>query len=729
MEGGQDVGYLRGGTGWYRKELVIGGKDQGKQVYLYFDGVQSEMRLVVNGMEAGRHMYGYTPFYFNITPYLKSPGEANQLEVKVVNPERNSRWFAGAGIYRDVSLSIVPPVHLDIWGISVETVSLADGSAEIDLTATILNKTAPDVNAEIMVRIINPGGSASVEEAQEIPVPGNGSANGHFRIIIRDPEPWSPASPELYTARIAVRQEEGETDVCEQTFGIRTLDFSAEKGFLLNGEPVLLKGGCVHHDNGILGAAAFRQAEFRRVRLLKENGFNAIRCAHNPPSAHFLDACDRLGMLVIDETFDMWIKPKRPNDYHRHYREWWERDTRAMVLRDRNHPSVIMWSVGNEVQERADSSGLAIAKAAYDLIRSIDSTRPVTQAICGFWDNPGLEWEDTAPAFARMDVGGYNYQHVHYEPDHARFPERIIFGSESVAREAKVNWDLVEKHPYVIGDFVWTAMDYVGEATIGRSQYSQDPGASLPFHMTWPWYHANCGDIDLAGDKKPQSYFRDVLWGESDLELAVHEPVPAGMHEVVFYWGWPREHQSWNWKGYEGNILSVNVYSSCPEVRLELNGRDLGRREIDTATLTATCQVPYEPGELKAIGIKDGMEVESKVLRTAGNPSRLVLSPERTDFAAGRGEIEFLKITITDAEGLWIPLDSSLVRVTVSGEAELIAAGSAGVLAEGSLQDEELRLYNGRGLAVIRSTGRTGMIRVTAETPGLEPAVAELSAY
>jgi len=729
LEGARDAGFLRGGTGWYRKKFKLKKEDSGKQVYIHFDGVHSEMTLWVNGQEAGSHVYGYTPFYFDITSYLNAPGKENIVTVKVVKPEQNSRWYTGAGIYRQVSLSIVNPVHVDIWGVSVVTRSANRDSAEISLEVDVVNRSAHDAEIIIKTELFGPGGKAEAAIEKEAIVPAENSTVTRFNLEVYYPDLWDTENPDLYYAIVTILQNNKPVDRFGQIFGIRTIEFSADKGFLLNGDPLLLKGGCLHHDNGLLGAATFKRAEYRRIELLKNQGFNAIRTAHNPPSKLILDACDKLGMVVIDESFDMWIKPKRPNDYHQHYKEWWKKDTEAMLIRDRNHPSIIMWSVGNEVQERADSSGLAIAKAAYDYIKTIDTTRPVTQAICSFWDNPGMVWEDTDPAFAQMDVGGYNYQFRRYESDHKKFPDRIMFGSESVAKEAWENWSLVEKHPYVIGDFVWTCMDHLGEAGIGKSIYDRNKDAEINWDPDWPWYNCYCGDIDLIGNKNPQSYHRDVIWSESNLEMAVHEPVPEGMHEIISFWGWQREFRSWNWQGNEGTPLEISVYSAYPEVSLELNGQPVGTRTISYEDrLTAKFEVPYEKGELKVSGIKNGEIMETQSLVTTGAPAKIQLIAESKEIVAGSGVIVYIKVKALDKDGALVPDASIPATIDLSGPAVLLAAGNASPFADGSIQDDNFNLHLGWGLIIIRSTGEPGTIQLTVSSEEAETGQTEITA-
>ncbi len=729
MENGHDVGYLRGGTGWYRKSFTVPPSERNKQVILNFDGVQSEATLFVNGKEAGRHVYGYTPFHFNITPYLNHNGKAEVLAVKVYKPEQNSRWFTGAGIYRPVAISYLSPVHIAPWGVGVTSTLPGDNKAEIVVKVMLENSDSTDADVTLHADILSQAKVKVAEAEQQGKLSSNGTASFALTTAVAAPELWDISKPVLYTASVSLMRHGVAIDTYEVPFGIRTIRFSAEEGFLLNGKPVLMKGGCMHHDNGLLGAAAFNRAEERRVEIMKKNGFNAIRTSHNPPSKAFLDACDRQGMLVIDEAFDCWMKAKRPNDYHTHFNDWWKHDLDEMILRDRNHPSIVIWSIGNEIQERSDSAGLVIARNLIREIKSIDTTRPITEAVCAFWDNPGKDWDYSANAFSVLDVCGYNYQWQNYENDHAKYPDRIMAGTESVPKEAFENWRLVKSQPYVIGDFVWTGWDYLGEAGIGHATWQSDKHFQDPFAMPWPWYVSNCGDIDITGHKKPQSYYRDVVWGESNLEMAVHEPAPDGKFEMVFFWGWPQEVQSWNWPGEEGKPLKVTVYSSYPKVRLELNGTVLGEQEIPAdSAYKARFTVPYQPGELKVSGIDNGEVKETKVFQTSGQVVRLKLEPERTTIRADRGEIVYINVTAVDSAGNIVPDASLPVRVKISGEGELLAAGNASPQAEGSLQDNSFTLFRGRGQIIVRSTGKAGSIMVEATPEGVENAKTEVRA-
>lgn len=717
--GATSTGYFMGGTGWYRKTFVQGTETKGMITYLNFDGVYMDCDIWVNGKHVERHPYGYTAFNVNITRFLNAPGKSNVVAVRVRNEGKNSRWYSGSGIYRHVWITCVQPVHVAPWGVFVTTGGVSNGKADIKVVTEVENSAANASNIKVITRILDSENTVASQESPSRSISAR-SIEVAQNITVNNPKLWSVNEPNLYTAEVEVTANGKTLDKVRVPFGIRVIRFDAETGFTLNGEKVLLKGGCMHHDNGFLGAAAIDRAEERRVELMKAYGFNAIRTSHNPPSRQFLDACDRIGVLVIDEAFDMWERPKNPLDYHRFFKEWWQKDIRSMVMRDRNHPSIILWSIGNEINERADTSGLIITKQLSDEVHRLDPTRPVTAAICEFWDHKGRPWSATAPAFSLLDIGGYNYQYLRYESDHAEFPDRIMVGTESVAKDAFGNWKQVEKNSWVIGDFVWTAMDYMGETGIGNSRLNDDPDSA--FLKPWPWFNAYCGDIDLIGFKKPQMYYRDVIWDNSKLEMAVHAPIPAGKKEIVSYWGWPEEWQSWNWPGNEGKELEVRVFTKCSEVRLELNGKIVGQKEVDDSTkLIAAFQVPYQPGTLKAIGLENGIEVASRELRTSGPVYRLRLVPDRAVIKANRNDLSYVKIEVTDAQGNLVPNAAIQVKLTVSGQGELAGTGSASPNNMASFAGPEVKTSRGRAMAILRPDkgNKGGRITLKAEAEGL----------
>jgi beta-galactosidase len=439
--------------------------------------------------------YGYTSFQVDLTPYLNY-GATNVLTVTVDNSHQiNSRWYSGSGIYRHVWLLVAGPVHIRHWGVVVTTPAVTSAEAVIRAETTVSSQESETRTVTLRSRVFAPDGTAVAQaESQAALAAGTTQAIGQ-EMRVREPRLWSPDAPHLYRLHSELLVGGAVVDASETTFGIRTVALDPQRGFLLNGAPLKLKGGCVHHDNGVLGAASYDRAEERKVELHKASGYNAIRCAHNPPAPAFLDACDRLGMLVIDEAFDCWRMGKNAGDYHVAFDEWWQRDIESMVRRDRNHPSVVMWSIGNEVGERdGRSDGGKIARMLADEVRRLDPTRPVTSALCDTFDGQ-RKWEDSDIVFAALDVGGYNYLWQRYEPDHARHPDRLMAGTESFPIEAFDNWAAVKAHPYVIGDFV-DFLDYLGEAGIGRT-YTEDGKPAGVWANTW--HQANCGDLDLCG--------------------------------------------------------------------------------------------------------------------------------------------------------------------------------------------------------------------------------------
>ena len=709
--GGTSTGYTTGGTSWYRKHFMLNGVN--KKVSVYFDGVYMNCDVWINGHYLGNHPYGYTGFSYDLTPYLNTAkdGKQNVIAVRVRNEGKNSRWYSGSGIYRHVWLTITNPLHIPQWGVFITSSNVSESAATVNIKTTITHELgiAPVI---LRTRLLDATGKTVAVIEKKFGNSNKTNDNVYQSVKIKNPQLWSPDDPYLYKAVSEVWKTGKLTDVVVSTFGIRSIHFSAATGFLLNGKKTLLRGGSVHHDNGPLGSAAIDRAEERKVELLKSFGFNAVRTSHNPPSGQFLNACDKLGLLVIDEAFDQWQKPKNPQDYHRFFNEWWQKDLSSMVMRDRNHPSVIIWSIGNEIKERADSSGLAIAKQMSDEVYRMDSSRPVTQAICDFWDNPGYKWDTTKRAFALLNIGGYNYMWKQYEDDHGKFPQRIMAGTESFAKEAFENWQQVKKHPYVIGDFVWTAMDYMGETAIGHSELDTIKSVIKP----WPWFNAYCGDIDLIGNKKPQSYYRDIIWKRRNIAMLVHAPIPEGHKEVITQWGWPDEYPSWNYQGKEGTPLQVKVYTQYPAVSIELNGKPIAQKTLSAQdNLTATFTVAYEPGELKAIGRLDGKGADSIMLQTTGRPKQIRLTPDRNLIQPHRNDLSFITAEILDEKGQVVPDGVIQVHFTITGNGEIAATGNANPADMASFSQAKSNTFRGRCLVIIRPNGKAGSMNIKAE--------------
>lgn len=708
--GATATGYTLGGTAWYRKHFNVA-NISGKRMSIYFDGVYMNSEVWVNGHRLGNHPYGYTPFYYDITEFVNA-GKDNVVAVKVPNEGRNSRWYSGSGIYRHVKLITTQFVHIAQWGVAVTTPQVSETNATVNVQMTLVAEaksepltlltTVADANNKVVAQVK----TAITDVAQPL----------SQSLKITKPQLWSPTQPYLYHVTNELRKGTLLVDKQVTTFGIRSIEFSAEKGFLLNGKRTLLKGGCVHNDLGPLGSATIDRAEERKVELLKKNGFNAVRTSHNPPSQPFLDACDRLGLIVIDEAFDMWQKAKNPMDYHLYFDEWWKKDLAAMIDRDRNHPSVVFWSIGNEINERVDAKGLAVERQLVDEVKRLDKTRPVTEAICSFWDHPGYKWDTTATAFSMLDVGSYNYMRKEYEADHIKYPKRIMMGTESYPREALLNWDLVEKHPYVIGDFVWTAMDYIGETGLGHTSLQ----ARSPQLQQYPWFNGYCGDIDLIGDKKPQMYYRDIVWRNSKMTMLVHTPIPAGSKETVSQWGWPDEFPYYNFPGSEGKLLTVNVYTRYSEVRLELNGKVIAQKKVAADNLTASFEVEYQPGTLKAVALDEsGKVVDSFQLSTPSKGYAIRLTPDRRVIKNSRNDLSYVSVEVVDEKGQLVTDANLNVRFDISGEGEIKALASADPKDMQSFQKPEHRVFRGKCLVVLRTKGKAGNINLKASADGL----------
>ena len=714
-ENADRTGYTVGGIGWYRRRFTL--DEAGKHVVVHFEGVYMNSELWINGKRLGEHPHGYTGFEFDLTPYLNPPGKENVLAVRVRNEGRNSRWYSGSGIYRHVRLGVTDPLHVS--SVFVTTPEVSRDKARVNIASELRNDGPAETEALIHVDVKDADGKMLQSAEGKLRVLPNETRSLDQFIELSPPKPWSLESPNLHHAEVRIIVAGNTVDSVSTSFGIRKIEVDAQRGFRLNGQQMKLKGGCIHHDNGPLGAAAIDRAEERKVELLKANGFNAIRTSHNPPSPAFLAACDRLGMLVIVEAFDQWNEAKIGNeqDYHRFFKDWHERDIASMVRAGRNHPSVIMWSIGNEIPEQFRAE--ATAKSLREAVLQHDPTRPVTAAICSDWGNVMKNWDKLSdPAFPNLDVAGYNYLPDKYESDHARHPERVIYGSESYPKDFFDYWTLVEKHPYVIGDFVWTAIDYFGEAGIGHSVLSNQKDS---FFMNWPWFNAWCGDLDVCGFKKPQSLYRDVVWRRSLIEMAVHSPVAPGLTEKVSGWGWPDESQSWNWPGQQGKPMQVSVYSRCEKVRLELNGRVIAEKPVSDATkLTAKFDVPYSPGELRALGINKGKVVANTSIRTSGAPKKIKLTADRAKIRADRNDLSYITVEVVDANGRRVPDAEIPLRFSVSGAGELAAQASGSPDKPESFKAPRRTTFQGRCLAILRPTEGAGGITLRAEADGLE---------
>jgi beta-galactosidase len=766
-------GYLVGGIGWYRKSFTVKEEDKDKLAFLQFDGVYMNADVWLNGKHLGFHPYGYTPFYYDITTILNPAGQPNVVAVRVKNEGLNSRWYSGSGITRHVWLTLVNPVHIDVsGGLYITTPVVSENSAQIKIATTILNTGTLDKNIVLRVQLFDPSGNLAGSVSSNSALPPGQTIELTQNVQVKKPDLWSIDDPNLYQAKVSVLIDEIVVDNKETLFGIRSINIDAQKGLTINGKSVDMIGGCYHHDNGPLGAASIDRAEERKIEVLKKTGFNAIRTSHNPPSPALLDACDRLGMVVIDEIFDMWETPKKEQDYHLNFAEWWQRDVESWVKRDRNHPSVIIWSIGNEIRETFDTSGLRIARNLTGEIRRFDKTRFVTECFNDFAWMRGQpsRWDSIPEHMALFDLIGYNYAYKRYESDHIKYPDRVMVGTETNPPLDLENYEMVRKLPYVIGYFVWTATDNIGEAGVGLPQLRditpenspalsgtanpQAAGApgqrviqagNVPQGMqgagpggrparaagggffrrdVWPVYTNYQGDIDLIGNRKVPSYYQFVVWGKSRVEMFVHRQIPEGKREQISNWGFPDELKSWNWTGLEGKKFIVHVYTRSQQVKLELNGKIVGEQNVDTEkSITATFEVPYEPGTLVAYCYNNGKITASQTLKTTSKPTAIRLVADRTKIRADRNDLSYVRAEIIDSRGNIVPdADDIVVSFDVTGNGKVAGVGSGNPRDMSSFQQPRKKAYQGICLAIIRPETTPGKIRVRATADGLKEA-------
>jgi len=736
------TGFTEGGIGWYRKTFTLDKAFIGKKTYILFDGVYMDADVWINGHHLGNHPYGYTSFSYDLTTFLNPTGKPNVIAVRAKNIGKNSRWYSGSGIYRHVWLLPINPVHIKLWGNYITTPDASKEKATVIVQTSVDNKSAKQQAINVKVDLLDPLGQVVASQKQPLTVPADSSADLSQKLTLTSPKLWGLNNPVLYKAKVTLTVGNKTIDQTVTPFGIRSLQFDGQKGLLLNGQVVKLKGGCIHHDLGPLGAASIDRAEERKVELIKKAGYNALRTSHNPPSPALLSACDRLGMLVLDEAFDMWEKAKNAQDYHLYFKEWSQRDLESIILRDRNHPSVIMWSIGNEIFEAPDSSGYRIAKRLSDEIRKLDPTRPVTDAIVflpGYTQKP---WAAYEPHVANLDIDGYNYfldrsayfqrdsATLHrFETERVKHPGKLYTSTEYLPGSALENWDETEKYPWFLGGFCWTAMDYIGEAGIGKSILVPESqklpkgiaAMGLFYRNNWPVYNAYCGDLDLIGDRKAESYYKSVVWRNSPVEMLVHRPIPDGQKEVIATWGMPDELKSWTWPGQEGKKLQVDVYTRSKTVKLELNGKVIAEQTIPEESITATFQIEYQPGILVAKTFDNGKKTGSTVLSTTGKPVGLRLIADRKNINADPNDLSFVSVEVIDSKGDVVPSADGLeINFKLTGNATIAAVGNGNPSDMSSFQQHHKQVYQGKAQAIVRPTGGKGTAILTASAKGLQ---------
>ena len=736
------------GIGWYRKHFAVADSLRDRYLSIEFDGAMMNARVWLNGHELGGRPYGYIGFSFDLTPYLRYGPEENVLAVRL-NPEENSsRWYPGAGIYRNVWLEVTGPVHVAHWGTYVTTPEVSNAAATVQVKTELRNRDSQEAHVVLRTSVLDAAGRQVARQTNDAAIDASGTQSLATTLNVPRPQRWDIEHPYLYTLVTEVMNGTRVVDRYTTPFGIRTIAFDRDNGFQLNGRSVRLQGVCNHHDLGALGAAVNRRAVERQLEILKAAGVNALRTSHNPPAPEVLEACDRMGIVVMDEAFDVWKTQKVRNGYQKYFDEWSERDLRDMARRDRNHPSIIMWSIGNEVMEQRQANGWEIAKRLTGFFHEEDPTRPTTSAF-----NSWAEAIKNKLA-ENVDIPGFNYQPSHYEQIEREHPKWIIFGAETAsavssrgvyhlpledyprhpslqissydvvaaswAMPPDVEWTYADKLGNILGEFVWTGFDYLGEPTPFFG-----PGATK--QTDWPSRSSYFGMVDLAGFPKDRYYLYQSHWTTKPM-----------VHVVP---------QSWNWEGREGQNIPVFVYTNADETELYLNGRSLGRRarfsepvEIPvgqgispdrkfTTKYRLLWQVPYAPGELKAVAYHDGRQVAADAVRTAGAPAKIRLIPDRAAIAADGDDLSFVTVRIEDQDGNLCPAADNLVHFTVTGAGSIRAVDNGNAATVESFQAHQRKAFSGMALVIVSGErGKGGKIHVAATAEGLSAGAADLTA-
>jgi beta-galactosidase len=741
-------GSLPTGIGWYRKRFRLPESSQGKKVFIEFDGVFENSEVWINGQYLGKRPFGYIGFEYDLTPYLSFGARDNVIAVKVDNSTQpNSRWYTGSGIYRHVWLTTTNPLHVAHWGTFVTTPQIAEAAANVQVKTRVSNEGKAAARCTLATSILDRDGKVvqTDEASQEV------GANGEYEFMqvlkVEKPNLWSVETPYLYNVRSTVRDQSGTVDVYDTPLGIREAVFDADKGFLLNGQRVKVNGVCLHHDAGPVGAAVPTRMWERRLQVLKAMGCNGIRTSHNPYSPEFMDLCDRMGFLVMDEAFDEWrVSKTRNNGYARYFNDWHERDVTDFVHRDRNHPSVVLWSAGNEIGDQSAPNGAETLRELLTIFHREDPTRMVTCG-CDRIESEPLSNRARPEFLALLDVVGYNYVdrwrdriEKYYSIDKAAYPQRRMIGTESggmggvrgsysgifpsappagapggmmmmfFGRGGRPNintellWKYVSTYDYVAGDHMWTGIDYLGESR-------------------WPGKGATSGVIDSCGFEKDGYYFYQSQWTKAPmLHLFPH----------------------WNWKGHEGDFIPVTVYTNCDSVELFVNGKSAGvqayqfprygmtekygnygpgaRRMQTTADLHLSWTIPYQPGTLRAVGTKDGKPVVTVEVSTTGEAAGIELKADRDAISADRQDVAHITVRVVDAQGRMVPDAANEVTFEVQGDGRLIGLDSGDMQSHEDYKGKTRKPLNGMCLAVVQSTAKPGQIRLTATSPGLKPA-------
>ena len=737
---GTNTGFRDGGVYTYVKLYTPSKEDENKTLMLFFEGIYMNSQVFVNGQLAGNCPYGYTGFSVPLNDYLKF-GEENEIRVSVRNSGMtNSRWYSGSGIYRDVYLLKSDEVYLSYQGCYTQTDHIDEDSATIKVTSTIVNRSSRKRDLSLVTEILDENKKVVSSKTLTIATFSGDDESYTHQMVVSDPSLWSDEHPYLYTLKCSLVENGAVIDTDEHTFGIRSLSVDARHGLRVNGKVTNLRGACIHHDNGILGAATFYESEYRRVKKLKEAGFNAIRMSHNPAADALLRACDELGMYVMDEAFDMWTRCKSDNDYALWFNDSWKADLAAMVKKDRLSPSVIMYSIGNEIPEIGTDKGARLSKEMSDYIKSMDSTRFTLASINGVFaagdaidkivadvtasdsDTSGnvndfmaimdTKMDDIVvheeiskrldKACATLDIAGYNYMSARYDKDLIDNPDRVIVGSETYPLGIAINWPLVEKLPNVIGDFTWTGWDYIGEAGIGVVGYSFGEGG---FGAGYPNQLAYVGDIDITGFRRPASYFREIVYGlRKNPYIVTQNPYKYGQHAFLTPWVISDAIESWTYPDMEDKPIVVEVYSAGDEVELIINGNSIGKNPVDKNIVRF--DTVYTPGEVVAVSYENGKEIGRSTLSTA-NKAQL-----RANVSYENGSLIYIDLTNADEAGRVDTHTKCRVKAEVSNALEF-RMGSGNYKPEDNYITDQTDLFLGRGQIIVRKKSPEDKVKVT----------------
>lgn len=730
------------GTGWYRKYFKMPESAEGKVVRIEFEGAMYNAHIWVNGEFVGNRPYGYIGFEFDISKHLKFGDSENVIAVKLAPKDLSTRWYPGAGIYRSVWLKIDESVYVDHWGTFITTPTVSDKKAVVQNETTVQNKKDVKVKVTVKHEYNAPDGKLVATVEEEIEIEANSSEVSYTFCNIENPQRWDLDTPNLYTATSTVIEDGKKVDTYDSRFGIRTIGYDKD-AFYLNGRQIRFNGVCLHHDNGALGAAVYRRADERKLEIMKSMGVNAIRTSHNPPSRAFLELCDEMGLVVQVESFDVWKKGKVPNGYNVFFEEWGERDLKDMIKRDRNHPSVVMWSIGNEILEQWQPEiGWKMAKVLHRYCKEMDPTRPTTAGFNNYSDPYDHNMAQ------QIDIAGMNYKPASYKEVRENYPDLPLYGSETSSCTSSrgvyhlpiqkyktheslqvTSYDLIgppwayppdvefhfqERNPNFMGEFIWTGFDYLGEPTPFGGRDNSTNGY---WNDDWPARSSYFGAVDLCGFPKDRFYLYQSQWTD--------EPM---IHVLPH----------WNWKEMEGEDIPVYCYTNCDEAELFVNGKSMGKRvkgedftelEVDflryepktfKSKYRLSWNVPYQKGNIKVVGYKDGEATVEKQINTAGKPYKVNLSVDRKTISADGTDLAYVTVRIEDKDGNLCPMADNLVNFDITGAGELIAVDNGNAATTESFQASYRKAFSGMCLAIIKASETPGEIKLTAMSKKLK---------